>query len=108
MLFIARSGSISPRSSSSILAAAIAGTRSMHAAAAFGQTMWIVKPVMSRLLLALPMALVSSATKAKSLVGQSRSEEHTSELQSLMRNSYAVFSLTKKKNKKQHKNRKQY
>src|SRR3546814_7326006 len=30
---------------------------------------------------------------------QARSEEHTSELQSLMRNSYAVFCLTKKKNK---------
>src|SRR3546814_9635059 len=29
-----------------------------------------------------------------------RSEEHTSELQSLMRNSYAVFCLTKKKNRK--------
>src|SRR3546814_9747624 len=28
-----------------------------------------------------------------------RSEEHTSELQSLMRNSYAVFCLTKKKKK---------
>src|SRR3546814_6438449 len=28
-----------------------------------------------------------------------RSEEHTSELQSLMRNSYAVFCLTKKKHK---------
>src|SRR3546814_2490350 len=33
------------------------------------------------------------------VVGESRvrSEEHTSELQSLMRNSYAVFCLTKKK-----------
>src|SRR3546814_5279019 len=31
-----------------------------------------------------------------------RSEEHTSELQSLMRTSYAVFCLKKKKNKKQH------
>src|SRR3546814_6176892 len=31
--------------------------------------------------------------------GEARSEEHTSELQSLMRNSYAVFCL-KKKNKK--------
>src|SRR3546814_4348492 len=31
---------------------------------------------------------------------QQRSEEHTSELQSLMRISYAVFCLTKKKNKK--------
>src|SRR3546814_7719838 len=30
-----------------------------------------------------------------------RSEEHTSELQSLMRNSYAVFCFKKKKNKKQ-------
>src|SRR3546814_3984466 len=30
-------------------------------------------------------------------VATSRSEEHTSELQSLMRNSYAVFCLTKKK-----------
>src|SRR3546814_6224479 len=33
----------------------------------------------------------------------SRSEEHTSELQSLMRISYAVFCLKKKKNKYQHK-----
>src|SRR3546814_2409945 len=32
-------------------------------------------------------------------VGASRSEEHTSELQSLMRNSYAVFCLKKKKQK---------
>src|SRR3546814_4811058 len=30
-----------------------------------------------------------------------RSEEHTSELQSLMRNSYAVFSLKKKKGQRQ-------
>src|SRR3546814_11752637 len=30
--------------------------------------------------------------------GRSRSEEHTSELQSLMRSSYAVFCLKKKKN----------
>src|SRR3546814_1951104 len=31
-----------------------------------------------------------------------RSEEHTSELQSLMRNSYAVFCLKKKKNRNKH------
>src|SRR3546814_4020690 len=40
-----------------------------------------------------------------------RSEEHTSELQSLMRNSYAVFCLKKKKietNKKRYRRRKQY
>src|SRR3546814_4037400 len=36
-------------------------------------------------------------------IGRSRSEEHTSELQSLMRLSYAVFCLKKKKtNKNQH------
>src|SRR3546814_1078030 len=33
----------------------------------------------------------------RSRPGPSRSEEHTSELQSLMRNSYAVFCLEKKK-----------
>src|SRR3546814_8572275 len=32
------------------------------------------------------------------MLSRSRSEEHTSELQSLMRISYAVFCLTKKKN----------
>src|SRR3546814_7656292 len=32
---------------------------------------------------------------------ESRSEEHTSELQSLMRNSYAVFCLKKKTNKQE-------
>src|SRR3546814_8463610 len=36
----------------------------------------------------------------RDLVGDVRSEEHTSELQSLMRISYAVFCLKKKKNKK--------
>src|SRR3546814_4365757 len=35
-----------------------------------------------------------------------RSEEHTSELQSLMRISYAVFCLKKKKNKKTNKRKK--
>src|SRR3546814_7844355 len=34
-----------------------------------------------------------------------RSEEHTSELQSLMRNSYAVFCLTKKKKQKEKTNK---
>src|SRR3546814_2341044 len=35
--------------------------------------------------------------KARQLAGATRSEEHTSELQSLMRISYAVFCLKKKK-----------
>src|SRR3546814_10847979 len=37
-----------------------------------------------------------SAEAGHHIDGQSRSEEHTSELQSLMRNSYAVFCLKKK------------
>src|SRR3546814_7551136 len=36
-------------------------------------------------------------------IGQPRSEEHTSELQSLMRISYAVFCLKKKKHTKRNK-----
>src|SRR3546814_8355974 len=44
----------------------------------------------------------SIATKAwRASQGPGRSEEHTSELQSLMRISYAVFCLTKKKKHKQ-------
>src|SRR3546814_9031038 len=38
--------------------------------------------------------------------GRDRSEEHTSELQSLMRISYAVFCLKKKKKKKRKKQKK--
>src|SRR3546814_9226383 len=38
-------------------------------------------------------------------VSRPRSEEHTSELQSLMRISYAVFCLKKKKNKKHSKHK---
>src|SRR3546814_7555955 len=50
------------------------------------------------------IAIVDAACASNLLLAQSkypalRSEEHTSELQSLMRNSYAVFCL-KKKNKK--------
>src|SRR3546814_3713252 len=51
-----------------------------------------------------PIHLISALVLALSLAacgGESRSEEHTSELQSLMRNSYAVFCL-KKKTKLQH------
>src|SRR3546814_4000671 len=52
-----------------------------------------------------PGTLAGAAGAAPAKVGQSegrfavRSEEHTSELQSLMRISYAVFCLKKKKNK---------
>src|SRR3546814_6006860 len=39
----------------------------------------------------------SSSAERWFTIGTGRSEEHTSELQSLMRNSYAVFCLKKKK-----------
>src|SRR3546814_10448720 len=42
---------------------------------------------------------------AKLELSSQRSEEHTSELQSLMRNSYAVFCLKKKKSHIKHKNK---
>src|SRR3546814_8174508 len=54
----------------------------------------IVKnPTCSRMAIHIPIAVGVS--------GAGRSEEHTSELQSLMRTSYAVFCLKKKKTKKQ-------
>src|SRR3546814_1595378 len=50
-----------------------------------------------------PISSSASAaeSKARNSCGVSRSEEHTSELQSLMRISYAVFCLKKKKKKEQ-------
>src|SRR3546814_7457316 len=42
------------------------------------------------------------STASLALLGILRSEEHTSELQSLMRNSYAVFCLKTNKNKNKH------
>src|SRR3546814_9474793 len=41
-------------------------------------------------------------SKHRALAGVARSEEHTSELQSLMRISYAVFCLKKKKHNKEY------
>src|SRR3546814_3250395 len=41
---------------------------------------------------------VTSSTETSNSSARKRSEEHTSELQSLMRISYAVFCLKKKKN----------
>src|SRR3546814_8404116 len=47
------------------------------------------------------LLLLSPRQHARLAVGDLKSEEHTSELQSLMRNSYAVFCLKKKKKKTQ-------
>src|SRR3546814_8788037 len=49
-----------------------------------------------------------AALAAEKRAGQIRSEEHTSELQSLMRISYAVFCLKKKKQKQHYYTYKQY
>src|SRR3546814_10236037 len=48
-----------------------------------------------------PISSISAATGARTapIVAFFRSEEHTSELQSIMRNSYAVFCWKKNKNK---------
>src|SRR3546814_2314495 len=44
---------------------------------------------------------VAQAVRPATTVARARSEEHTSELQSLMRISYAVFCLKKKKKQKE-------
>src|SRR3546814_4502925 len=46
---------------------------------------------------AIPLSISASWPLARSEARRWRSEEHKSELQSLMRNSYAVFCLQKKK-----------
>src|SRR3546814_2521598 len=46
---------------------------------------------------AIDTLIVDGSTDAQMKLGVARSEEHTSELQSLMRISYAVFCLKKKK-----------
>src|SRR3546814_1222968 len=46
--------------------------------------------------------LVVPEVTMQNLIGEDRSEEHTSELQSLMRISYAVFCLKTKKTRTQH------
>src|SRR3546814_4350100 len=51
--------------------------------------------------------VVYFATSPTTPARPGRSEEHTSELQSLMRNSYAVFCLKKKKTQKQVSNEKE-
>src|SRR3546814_3458446 len=48
---------------------------------------------------AAPTSATTPATSSRPVASRSRSEEHTSELQSLMRISYAVFCLKKTKTK---------
>src|SRR3546814_9399253 len=68
---------------------------------------WYVADWQARYPAARTLAVPGLAEKAKRdfridalLEGPARSEEHTSELQSIMRNSYAVFCMQKKKTDK--------
>src|SRR3546814_1122303 len=70
---------------------------------------WITRPFLYRKRLAREHRFVESgpAFHDRAINRHSlRSEEHTSELQSLMRISYAVFCLKKKKHKRNTKNKK--
>src|SRR3546814_4854006 len=61
------------------------------------ETLWIVLPVSLTLTVVGLLESLLTAAIVDDLTDTPRSEEHTSELQSLMRISYAVFSLKKKK-----------
>src|SRR3546814_6655541 len=66
------------------------------------RALWFHSPARGELPLSLLCALAGDDAVVVGASGNARSEEHTSELQSLMRISYAVFCL-KKKNKHKHK-----
>src|SRR3546814_6470840 len=74
----------------------IPAARAARTAARVPAILPVWKPALSGALTTPAMCSTTSAS-AISLCRQSRSEEHTSELQSLMRISYAVFCLKKKK-----------
>src|SRR3546814_10765544 len=57
-------------------------------------------PALAPLLFGLVDRLLDLFAQARLAIAAERSEEHTSELQSLMRISYAVFCLKKKKNER--------
>src|SRR3546814_8072061 len=78
-------------SSCAIAAALIAGS---HSAQVRAQAFQASTPVQ---LLGSVVQTITSPTTETITINTDRSEEHTSELQSLLRNSYAVFCLKKKK-----------
>src|SRR3546814_1256581 len=69
------------------------GAASRHAG--FGHVATYVQPDEAQ-----PLHVLTQLRAVNQFQGRARSEEHTSELQSLMRISYAVFCLNKKKKKK--------
>src|SRR3546814_1547301 len=64
---------------------------------AFGADRQVVLPFLEENHLSAISAFMPEIVACRFLLGNERSEEHTSELQSLMRISYAVFCLKKKK-----------
>src|SRR3546814_657682 len=63
-----------------------------------GRRLTVERGLLTRLRTSAPRRRIQSWTLRESVLHRWRSEEHTSELQSLMRISYAVFCLKKKKN----------
>src|SRR3546814_4311199 len=69
-----------------------------HKTSGWVKAIWIVFLFFIPLLTSLVYLIVRSDGMAQRSLEAARSEEHTSELQSLMRISYAVFCLKKKNN----------
>src|SRR3546814_3013375 len=88
-----------PIAAAAILIVQVAGLNSTWTA--IGAIVWLGARVAFWVVYAIGIPVVRSVLFATSIVGigMLRSEEHTSELQSLMRISYAVFCLKKKKNR---------
>src|SRR3546814_7849576 len=87
-----------PIAAAAILIVQVAGLNSTWTA--IGAIVWLGARVAFWVVYAIGIPVVRSVLFATSIVGIGmllRSEEHTSELQSLMRISYAVFCLKKKK-----------
>src|SRR3546814_3589560 len=82
-----------------VFLSALADRRDVVAGKQLGADDYLTKPVDLEILLATVTARLAQIER----LGRRRSEEHTSELQSLMRISYAVFCLKKKKQHSQYK-----
>src|SRR3546814_3628304 len=78
-----------------VVAIAPAGSRSVKKPPVIVQRSTLAPPVSTKF-----PRVQSSSAKKPNVLDRPRSEEHTSELQSLMRISYAVFCLKKKKKRK--------
>src|SRR3546814_3153081 len=80
--------------------APVALERLAHAEAGAAGEVAIIAAIPGRIVVVGIVERVVELVRRRDDAQRTRSEEHTSELQSLMRISYAVFCLKKKKNKK--------